>query len=92
MREGWAAVLATNHKYRFFFASMTNVKSCNMWGTAVTSTSVDWENLKMTIAPDYVKTDASIYMTHTYTEYRTDFNLTKDGELKRNNSIPALES
>jgi hypothetical protein len=33
-----------------------------------------------------------MYFTHTYTEYRTDFNLTKDGVFKENNTIPALES
>ena len=92
MREGWSAVLATSHKYRFFFASMSNVKSCNLWGTALTSTSVDWEFLKMKVSEDYVKADGSIYMTHTYTDYRTDFNLTKDNVLKENDTIPALPS
>jgi hypothetical protein len=38
------------------------------------------------------KTDEPIYFTHTYTEFRSDWNLTKDGELKKNGTIPELES
>ena len=33
-----------------------------------------------------------MYFTHTYTTYRTNFNMTKDEVFKSNNTIPALES
>ena len=90
--EGWAAPLATGHKYRFFFSSLDGVTRMNDFGTPMNAPNIDWEYLRWDIPYPWTKNDQSMYFTHTYTEYRSNFNMTKDWLPKYNNTIPALES
>lgn len=90
--EGWAAPLATGHKYRFFFASIDGNTRMNDFGIPMEAPNIDWEYTDWDIPYIWNKTDEPMYFTHTYTEYRTDFNLTKDEVLKANGTIPALKS
>jgi hypothetical protein len=69
---GWGVPFVTNHKYKFNFGLL---------GT-------NFEFLEMRIPQHYQDDSHSIYLVHNFTNNREEFNVTKDGVLKINDTIP----
>jgi hypothetical protein len=75
-KEGWGVPFVTNHKYKIHFGLL---------GT-------NFEEMDIMIPQHYQDDDHPIYLFHNFTNNREEFNVTKDGVLKANNTIPDTPS
>jgi len=60
------------HKYRIH------------WG----QTGIDFEDMKVYISEEYTPTDESLYFVHNFTDVRAAIDVTYNGDLTPNNTIP----
>jgi hypothetical protein len=74
--EGWGFPFVTGHKYKIHFGLIGN----------------NFENMDILIPQHYQDDDLPIHLVHNFTENRESLFVTKDGELKGNDTIPDDES
>ena len=70
---GWAFPLVTGHKYKIH------------WGI----TGLDFEQMSLTLSERWQSTDKSLYLVHNFTDVREAINITVNGYLIDNNTIPS---
>jgi hypothetical protein len=74
--EGWGVPFVTGHKYKIHLGKLGN----------------NFENLDIMIPQHYSEDDLPLYLIHNFTENRENLFVTKDGDIKANETIPDDES